>query len=72
MVITEITNTGNIPEDILSKLGQPFFSTKLQDKGTGLGLSISMNIIKNHQGTMEFGNAGKTTYFRFSLPLMKS
>lgn len=67
-VVLEVRNSGNIPADILSKLGQPFFSTKLMDKGTGLGLSISMNIVKNHQGTFEFGNEVDTTYFRFKLP----
>ncbi len=39
-----------IPETKLSKLGQPFYTTK--NKGTGLGLMISYKIIENHRGSM--------------------
>ncbi|WP_167578074.1 ATP-binding protein [Ammoniphilus sp. YIM 78166] len=40
-----------IPEDLLSKLGEPFYTTK--EKGTGLGLMVSHKIIENHRGTIE-------------------
>ncbi|MDQ0218457.1 PAS domain S-box protein [Peribacillus cavernae] len=39
-----------IPEERLSKIGEPFFSTK--EKGTGLGLMICNRIIKNHGGNL--------------------
>lgn len=39
-----------IPEDRLSNLGEPFFSTK--EKGFGLGLMVSYNIIEAHQGSV--------------------
>lgn len=39
-----------IPEHILPKLGQPFYTTK--EKGTGLGLMVSKKIIENHQGSI--------------------
>jgi two-component system, sporulation sensor kinase A len=39
-----------IPEERLSKIGEPFFSTK--EKGTGLGLMICNKIIKNHGGNL--------------------
>jgi two-component system, NtrC family, sensor histidine kinase HydH len=43
-----------IPEEILKKVWDPFFSTK--DKGTGLGLGIVKNIIEAHNGTIEITN----------------
>ncbi|MDP2863313.1 MAG: ATP-binding protein [Desulfobacterales bacterium] len=43
-----------IPEEILKKVWDPFFSTK--DKGTGLGLGIVKNIIQAHNGTIQIVN----------------
>ncbi|MCG1022432.1 ATP-binding protein [Sutcliffiella horikoshii] len=39
-----------IPEEVIHKVGQPFFTTK--DQGTGLGLMVSMKIIENHGGQL--------------------
>jgi len=53
-VIT-ITDTGcGISKDKLSKITDPFFTTKEPGKGTGLGLSITYNIIQAHKGTIKF------------------
>ncbi len=41
-----------IPQGILDKVFEPFFTSKPAGKGTGLGLSISYGIIKNHGGTL--------------------
>ncbi|RJQ46334.1 MAG: hypothetical protein C4538_06960 [Nitrospiraceae bacterium] len=43
-----------IQKDILDRITEPFFTTKLNQGGTGLGLSISYAIIKEHKGSMEF------------------
>lgn len=41
-----------IPQGILEKLFEPFFTSKHAGQGTGLGLSISYGIIKNHNGVL--------------------
>lgn len=49
-VVVKDTGTG-IPQGILDKLFEPFFTSKPRGQGTGLGLSISYGIINNHGGT---------------------
>jgi len=59
-----------IPEAILDKVLNPFYSTKPSDIGTGLGLSISHSIIKNHGGTLVIESAeGNFTNVIIELPL---
>lgn len=51
-VLIRVIDQGcGIEEERLSKLGEPFYSTK--EKGTGLGLMISYKIIKDHQGSIQ-------------------
>ncbi|MCB1053817.1 MAG: hypothetical protein KDC71_24645, partial [Acidobacteria bacterium] len=46
-----ISDTGpGIPQDILPKIFDPFFSTKGRSKGTGLGLSVVLGIVEQHFG----------------------
>ncbi len=63
-----INDTGSgIPEEHISHLFSPFFSTK--EDGTGLGLSISQKIIKDHDGAIEVrSEKGKGTTFLIKLP----
>ncbi len=47
-----IADTGSgIPPDVLTRLGEPFFTTKGQ-RGTGLGLWVSQSIIRRHGGSL--------------------
>ena len=41
-----------IPQSILDKMFEPFFTSKPATKGSGLGLSISYGIISNHNGLL--------------------
>ncbi|MEW6201981.1 MAG: ATP-binding protein [bacterium] len=61
-----------IPEENLSRIFEPFFSTKEKGKGTGLGLSISYRIISEHGGKIEVeSEGGKGTTFTILLPALK-
>ncbi len=54
MIIIEVKDTGTgIPESILNKIFDPFFSTKEVGRGTGLGLSISYSIVQDYHGTIK-------------------
>ncbi len=63
-----ITDSGpGIPQENLSKIFDPFFSTK--KKGTGLGLAITANIIEAHGGELGVeSRKGKGTTFKVFLP----
>jgi signal transduction histidine kinase len=69
-VIVEIADTGaGIPQHLLGRVFEPFFSTKPVGQGTGLGLSISHNIITAFGGQIGVTSAvGIGTTFRVQLP----
>ncbi len=68
-----VTDCGNgIPENVLQKIMQPFFTTKEVGKGTGLGLSISKGIIEDHKGSLTYDSSCPNTCFVIRLPLFKS
>jgi two-component system, NtrC family, sensor kinase len=46
-------NGNGIPQKVLDKIFQPFFTTKPTGQGTGLGLSLSYDIIKAHGGELK-------------------
>lgn len=68
LVIMFIDEGCGIPEAILSRLGEPFYTTK--EKGTGLGFMISKKMIENHYGHVDvFSKPNEGTMIKVTLPL---
>ncbi|MEA5471621.1 ATP-binding protein [Spirulina sp. 06S082] len=62
-------NGSGIPETILNKIFNPFFTTKPIGQGTGLGLAICYRIIEKHGGKIEvISEVGRGTQFTITLP----
>jgi len=74
-VYVTIEDNGNgIPQNIIEKIFQPFFTTKQIGKGTGQGLALSYDIIVNkHNGDIKVeSEAGSGTKFIIKLPIENS
>jgi PAS domain S-box-containing protein len=67
-----ITDTGTgMPEAVMKRATEPFFTTKEQGKGTGLGLSMVAGFVKQSGGKMKIHSAeGKGTTIEIDLPLV--
>ncbi len=65
-----VTDNGNgIPQKVLDKIFQPFFTTKPTGEGTGLGLSLAYDIIKAHGGEIKVETKeGEGSEFIIRLP----
>ncbi len=64
-----VTDSGaGIARDVVTKLFQPFFTTKEPGKGTGLGLGISRRIAEGHFGELFVDEASAHTCFVLRLP----
>ena len=79
--ISVADNGNGIPEKVLEKVFQPFFTTKPTGQGTGLGLSLSYDIVKAHGGELrvetlsaeaaaQAGKEGQGTIFIIQLPVL--
>ena len=71
-IVTIVSDNGTgMPKKIISKIFQPFFTTKPTGEGTGLGLSLSYDIItKSHGGELHVKSIeGEGTDFEIILPL---
>jgi signal transduction histidine kinase len=63
-------NGNGIPQKVIDKIFQPFFTTKPTGQGTGLGLSLSYDIVKAHGGDIKVDTKeGEFTEFTINLPV---
>ena len=71
VVITLADNGDGIPEEIQSRIFDPFFTSKPVGKGTGLGLTVSyQTIVESHKGLIAVTSmVGEGTEFRIQLPV---
>ncbi len=59
-----------IPESLLDRIMDPFFTTRRGQGGTGLGLAVCLNIVTTHEGKIEVtSKPGQGSVFTVSLPL---
>ena len=70
LVLFTVRDQGRgIATEHLSRLTDPFFTTKREEGGTGLGLSVSAGIVKEHGGTLSFESTpGEGTTVTLALP----
>jgi signal transduction histidine kinase len=70
-VVIRVTDNGSgIPQKVVDKIFQPFFTTKPTGEGTGLGLSLSYDIIKAHGGEIKVETKeGEESEFVIQLPV---
>jgi signal transduction histidine kinase len=70
-VLVSVKDNGNgIPQKVLNKIFQPFFTTKPTGQGTGLGLSLSYDIVKAHGGELKVETKeGEGSTFTIQIPI---
>ena len=65
-------NGDGMPEEVIEKIFNPFFTTKPTDQGTGLGLAISSDIVREHGGLIHVtSEQGEYTQMLIQLPLVR-
>ena len=73
MVSVEMRNTGpEIPPDVLSRIFEPFYTTKPPGGGLGLGLDTVNRVISKHNGAVAVQSNPKETCFQVRLPIERA
>ena len=72
-VVTIADNAGGVPEEIIDKIFDPYFTTRGPEQGTGIGLYMSKIIIeKNMPGRLTVRNAEQGAEFRIEVPAQQT
>ncbi len=70
--VIEISNNGPaIPDGIIGKMFEPFFSSSRSENKLGMGLAIVKSIVNAHNGTIQASNLNQLVTFRIELPLYR-
>jgi len=68
-VILEISNNGPlIPQEVINRIFDPFFTSKISGENMGLGMSIVFSIVSSHGGAIHVRNLDSGVVFRIELP----
>jgi signal transduction histidine kinase len=66
-------NGGGIPESIIERIFEPYYTTKQEGKGTGVGLYMSKMIVEqNMGGRLEVSNHAQGACFSIYLPRLET
>jgi C4-dicarboxylate-specific signal transduction histidine kinase len=69
IVVDQGLSSNGIPQNIIDKIFQPFFTTKPTGQGTGLGLSLAYDIVNAHGGEIKVqSKEGEWSEFILQLP----
>lgn len=72
LMLTVTDNGEGIPNEIMEKIFEPFYTTKEKNKGTGLGLATVFGIVKQHKGFIQVhSELNQGTSFRIYFPVTK-
>jgi len=73
LMLTVQDNGGGIAEEKLTRIFEPFYTTKEVGKGTGLGLSMVFGAVQSHGGLIELiSHQGRGTRFRIYFPMFEN
>ena len=71
LIFTVRDNGEGIPDELLSKVKDPFFTTKEGGKGTGLGLFIGHQVAERMGGKLDYNRDSNFTLFSLTIPFKK-